>query len=285
MTLPVLYTLNGAAVDMWTGYQADIARYLTSPWNSIWAQFVGEQVDSKYYWQPVAFDPTPVPMSGGIKQGTTEFVRLLTDVHPVGQFAICAYSEGSIIAANIWDMLNDPSSVIHHRLGDFLGAATFGCPRRMAGHTFPGGRPVLGQGIVTPNMGDPGLVPPPDTWWDFANDKHIPGSAGDDLYTTCCGETGDGLADIRAIWGFVYNVWDGFEPLTKAILKFFGLDFFKSAAGMISAIVVAVEFFGTEQLVPHTDYQFTMPKIGSNLTSWQLALSHLASLVGQELAP
>ena len=284
MTLPILYTCNGAGVDMWTGYQADIARYMINPWNSIWAQFVGEQVDVKVQWQPIGYDSKPVPMGSGITAGTAEFVRQLTQVWPTGPFLACAYSEGSIILANIWDMLNDPSSPIHHRLPDFLGAATFGCPRRMAGHTFPGGMPVRGQGIVTPNMGDPGLVPPPDTWWDFANDKTIPGAAGDDLYTTCCGETGDGLADMRSIWGFVYNFWDGVTPLTKALLKFFGLDFVKSAAGMISTIVVAVEFFGTEQLAPHTDYQWSMPLPGSNLTSWQLALSHLASLVGQTLA-
>ena len=89
---------------------------------------------------------------------------------------------------------------------------------------------------------------------------------------------------MRSIWGFVYNFWDGVTPLAEAILKFFGSGFFNSAIGAVEAVLAAGTFFVGEGLTPHTDYQFSMPVEGSPLTSWQLALSHLAGLVGQTLA-
>jgi hypothetical protein len=240
----VLYTINGAGASMWDGYQADIARALGTQW---------------FFWQPIGYNSNPFPMKPGLDAGTKEFVRQLTDVHPTGTFAMIVYSEGAIIGANIYDMLRDPASSIFHRRNDFIGAATFGNPRRQKGHTFPGCPDPGGEGIVTPTQ-----VGVEDSWWDFAN----PG----DLYTTMDGATGEEAADMRAIWNFVYNVWNGVGSLTKQIFKMLGNPLLSIAA--IEAMIAAMKFFGGG-LRPHMDYHLTTPLPGNGLTCWQLAYNHL----------
>jgi hypothetical protein len=254
----VLFTVNGAAVDMWTGYQADIGRVLASA--------------NLYYWQPVGYDSKPFPMSAGLKGGTTELVRQIRDVHPAGPFAICAYSEGAIISSNVYDMLRDPSSPIGHRRKDFLGAATFGNPRRQKGHSIPGGMDPGGEGIVSPTLANT-----EDFWWDLANGKHMPGAVGDDLYTTMSGATGEEARVMRTIWGFVYNVWDGVSDLATDLFHLLGNPLGLSV-GAVKALVAAITFFGAEHLAPHTDYQFSHPIPNDPRDSWRIALDHIASL-------
>jgi hypothetical protein len=251
-----LFTVNGAGVDMWTGYQADLARAL----------------GHLFWWQPVGYDSKPFPMSGGITGGTTELVRQLTGVHPTGPFAFCCYSEGAIIGSNVYDMLRDPKSVIGHRRKDFLGAATWGNPRRQKGHSIPGGIDPGGEGIVTPTLQNT-----EDFWWDLANGKNIPGAMGDDLYTTMSGATGEEAAVMRTIWGFVYNVWNGVTDLAGDLFHLLGNPLGLSV-GAVKALIAAVTFFGTEHLAPHTDYQVSHPIPNDPRDSWRIAFDHLAAL-------
>lgn len=243
----VLYTINGAGASRWDGYQADIARALG---------------DQYYAWQPIGYNSNPFPMKPGLDGGTKEYVRQLTDVHPTGTFAGMYYSEGAIIGANINDMLQDPASPIFHRRNDFIGASTFGNPRRQAGHTFPGCPDPGGEGIVHPTQ-----VGVQDSWWDFAN----PG----DLYTTMNGATGQEAADMRAIWDFVYNIWNGVGSLAKQILKMLGNPLLSIAA--IEALISAMGFFGGG-LRPHVDYHLTTPLPGNPRTCWNLAFDHLNNI-------
>jgi hypothetical protein len=243
----VLYTVNGAGVSMWDGYQADIARALG---NQYWA------------WQPIGYNANPFPMKPGLDSATKEFERQLIDVHPTGTFGVLAYSEGAIIAANVYDKLRNPTSSIAHRHQDFIGAATFGNPRRQKGHTFPGCPDPGGEGIVAPTQ-----VGVEDSWWDFANHG--------DLYTTMDGATGAEAADMRAIWNFVYNIWNGVGSLALQIFKLIGNPLLSIAA--IEAMIAAMGFFGGG-LRQHVDYHLTTPLPGNGLTCWQLAFNHLQDI-------
>jgi hypothetical protein len=257
-TPPVLFTFNGASVDMWTGYQSDLARALPP---------------GLVTWQPVGYDSKPFPMAGGLAGGTAETVRLLTDVtaHPTGPFIFLAYSEGAIIASNVYDMLRDPNSAIGHRRKDFLGAATWGNPRRENGHTFPGGIPIDGEGIVAPTLKNTEAF-----WWDMANGKEIPGSQGEDLYTTMSGATGKEAEYMRDIWGFVYNVWDGVSDLTVDIFQLLG-----NPVGLgipaVKALLAATAFFGGG-LKPHGDYQSSFPIRNDPRDAWRIAFDHIVQL-------
>jgi hypothetical protein len=256
----VLFTVNGAAVDMWTGYQADIGRDLARR--------------NLYFWQPIGYDSKPFPMVDGLNGGTAELENQILNVHPTGKFAICAYSEGAIIASNVYDKLRDPSNPISARRKDFLGAATFGNPRRQHGHSIPNGIDPGGQGIVVPN-----LMNTEQPWWDLANGKNTPGAMGDDLYTNMSGavDGGSEAQEMRAIWGFVYNVWDGIVDLTTVLFSLLGNPIGLSF-GAVQAIIAAITFFGTEHLAPHTDYQDSHPIVGDPRDSWRIALDYLASL-------
>lgn len=257
---PMLLTLNGAGVDMWTGYPADLARALPA---------------GLVYWQPVGYDSAPAPEAPGIAGGTAEVVRLLTaaDAHPTGAFMICAYSKGAIVASNVYDLLRDPNSAIGHRRKDFLGAATWGNPRRQRNHTFPGGILVDGEGIV-----DPTLVNTEDKWWDFANGKEIPGAGGEDLYTTMAGATDvEEIHVMRTIWHFVFNVWDGFGDLATELLHFLGNPLTLSV-GAVKALIAALTFFVGEHLQPHEDYHVSFPIVGDPRDSWRIAFDHIVAL-------
>lgn len=282
-----LFTVNGAAADCWSGYQADLARVLTDPWNDVVAQFWGEQYRNKYRWQPIGYDSKPVPMRPGIDQGVREHVHQLL-LSP-GKFAGAYYSEGSIIGSIVLDLLRGVKNEITarftdlpditHRYPDFLGAVTFGFPRREKGHTIPGGIDPGGHGIVTPN-----LVDTPASWWDFAAGKNMVGSPGQDLYTTC-GYRGNeqSVADEVAVWKIVETT--SFKSVLGLAEKVADLvpNPVEGGVAAVIAILDALDFFVLHGLTPHTSYQFTQPVAGDPRDCWRMGLDYLASLVGQSL--
>ena len=230
-------------------------------------------------------------MGPGVIQGVTEFVRLLTDVHPTGPFAFSLYSEGAIVGSTVLDLLRGVQSPITaqyshlpditHRYQDFLGAVAFGNPRREQGHTttLPGSIDPGGHGIVTPNM-----VDTPATWWDFAAGKHMVGSPGQDLYTTC-GYDGDAgtAADEEAIWKIVDTAsFTSILGLAEKILAILPNPI-KGGLSAVVAILDALDFFVIHGITAHTSYQFTIPVAGDPRDCWGIALQHLADLAGQTL--
>jgi hypothetical protein len=257
----MIYTANGAYVTMWEGYAADMARELCS-------QF------AHFAFQPVAFDPKPVPMKQGVEEGVAEFVRQLTVVHPTGPFMIIVYSEGAIIGSRVYDMLRDPTSSIAHRRKDLLAAVAIGNPRREEGHLFPGAIPVSGFGIVEPN-----LVGTEELWWDFANGDETPGSGGEDLYATSSDAKGAALSNMRAIWKIV---WNG-NPLTLAaeIAKAIFMPW--RLPGAVQAMSKAAKFFGAGTR-PHIDYQESYPIAGDPRDSWRIAFDYLAGVGAKVVA-
>lgn len=251
----MIYTINGAGVTMWDGYAADMARELCK-------QF------PFFAFQPIGYDSRPVPMKPGIEQATAEFVRQLTQVHPTGTWMGIFYSEGAIAGSNILDMLRDPNSLIAHRYQDCLAVVTYGNPRREEGHTFPGGIGVSGFGVVTPNLVDTPLL-----WWDFANGDEVPGSGGEDLYTTSADASGVALKNIRAIWVIVYN--GNPAQLAKEIAKALIMPW--RWFGAAKAIVKAAKFFGAGTR-PHIDYNLSYPIAGDPRDAWRIGCDYLAAV-------
>lgn len=195
MTLPVLYTINGAGATMWDGPPADVGRAL------------GNQGEALYYHQPIGYPSAVFPMGGSIDAGVAELVNQINR-HP-GRFAICAFSEGAIIACRVLEIIR--SGTLKDRESDLLAGAMFGNPYREAGNWAP----RSGAGAV----GDPGgegiggpgnnTKATPSYWHSYAH----PG----DMYTCCpVGPVGD---DMRIVFNFVLEKWSGAvgSVLTEAL--------------------------------------------------------------------
>ncbi len=260
----LLITVNGASVDMWTGYQSDLARELCK-------QF------PYFAWQPIGYDSRPTPMKPGIDQAVAEIVWQLVVVHPVGTFMMILYSEGAIIGSTILEMLRDPTSPIGHRYQDCLAVVAFGNPCREAGNVAPGCIDPGGFGIVEPNT-----VGTPSMWWNFANGPTVPGAGGWDLYTTCSGAApgSNELKDMRAVWKTIYTGSPG--SLAGMIATTILLPW--KWVGGFRAMGAAASFFGSGTL-PHCDYQTSYPIPGDNRDCWKIAFDYLAQVGAQGPAP
>ena len=111
---------------------------------------------------------------------------------------------------------------------------------------------------------------------DLANGKEIPGSGGEDLYTTMSGATGDEADVMRAIWGFVYNVWDGVSDLVTELVHFLGNPLTLSI-GAVKALFAATAFFGSGTR-PHVDYHVSYPIRNDPRDAWRIAFDHIVRL-------
>jgi hypothetical protein len=253
----IIFTINGAGVTLYDGYGADMARALcnTFPY---------------FLFQPVGYDSKPFPMKPGLDGGTAEVVRLLLEVYPTGPFVIIPYSEGAIVAADVLDILRDPTSPIAHRYQDCLAVAAYGNPRREAGSVAPGCIDPGGFGIVEPN-----LVDTPSWWHDFANGPSVPGAGGWDLYTTCSNAKPGSveLKDMRDVWSTVYTGTAG--KMAKLIFSSIFLPW--KWVGAFKAIVAAGSFFGSGTL-PHTDYSVSYPIPNDPRDAWRIGFDYLAQV-------
>lgn len=238
-----LFTLSATAQPWWFMYQAD----------------VGRQVNNYWDWHPVeypAFFPAEWSVATGVKN-LTAAIRATP-----GKFALCGYSQGAIVSSRVYDELRYGS--MQDRRDDLIAACMFGNPRREGGHTFPGGIEPGGQGM------DPlRLVNTEEFWWEFANGWEIPGSLGEDIFATCpYGEVGNNLTSV---YQFFFNVWDGDETdLIGRVLDFLQ-DPIDGIIDIIAALLFALQTLG----VGHSWYEFSRPKLGSDLTAVELAIEYL----------
>jgi len=231
----VIYTINGFMGDMWAGPQAQTGQYLSN------------QGLSLAYWQPIGYQNSDFPLSGGVANGLAELqnqFNLHGATTGASNVLVSSWSEGSIIHT---------LALQHSLRGDkgwpplsaWKGSTTFGNPYRQAGNwapkTGPGAVPDPGgAGIGGPRNN---LVNTPDWFHNYAH----PG----DMYTCCpVNQVGD---DVRIIFDFVLTQWTGaFDDLWE-----FGSDLAKELFGgsvaVIQAVVLAIVFYGggTKE---HVDY-------------------------------
>jgi hypothetical protein len=267
----ILYTLAGTFVDPWTGYPADLARSISMEMST--AQ------DENWYWQPVYYGPNGVPqafpMQPSIDDGNREFARLLKQQSPTQTWAVVSYSQGQIVMADILDRCGITQGKVTKDLAaykdSFIGAVSFGGPRREQGHTIPGGIDPGGHGIVQPQLkGTPASV------WDFAAGKSMPGSPGQDLYSTS-GYRGDKFTakDESAVWEIVrHGTIESSKDLFKQVSQIF-IDPTKNVPGAAVAILDALNFFVVTGIRPHTSYQLTKPIPNDPRDCWIIALDYL----------
>jgi hypothetical protein len=266
----VVFSINGAASTWSMGYPYDI----------------GETLDKSKMWhQPIGYDTRPFPMRTGVQDGIRELIRQLD--MPRGSrglnctvlpWAFIAYSMGALAAMAVLDR------VLHGDLGRFkstyIGSATFGNPRRQNGHTFPGCINSDGEGIALPNDHDM-----PDTHWDFAASKAMPGSSGDDLYTKIGipGENPTTQKDMRAVWDIV-NTGNP-TSLAIAVLMLLAHPGFSGGYSAAVAALHALNFFVVKGVSPHVRYQFCLPLANNSRDCWELAREHMADLVARVPRP
>jgi hypothetical protein len=242
--LPVLFTVQGTGVDMWTGYPADTARALAGI----------------YQWQPTGNYPASAfPMQPSIDQGRDELKLQLRNWLTGGRKgALAGYSQGAIVTSLVWkyDIAN-PAGELHDLLPNIIGAVTWGNPVRELGKANgnkAASWPIPeGMGIV-----DDRIVGTPEWWLDFAHGANS--QWGRDLYTDNPNDAG-GL-DMTAVWHIVQNLDIGEligrlgELLTHPV---------EAIPAALEALLYAGMFFlcGTG---PHVDYDIDP------------AISHLRSI-------
>lgn len=206
-----IYSVNGFLGDMWSGYPAIVAQAMD---------------DERCYWQPIGWTNNSIPMTDNIGGGKDELVDQINS-RP-GTFSLALYSEGEIVGAKVLEELQSGS--LQHRMGDFIGAVTFGAPMREM-HSHPPGCPDPGgHGIARDRT-----VNTPDTWWDYADPGDMytctPADQEGDFITSCY----QAIAQSNLIGGagtlekemvlIITKTVDVALPLAKAIFKaiaFFG---------------------------------------------------------------
>lgn len=261
----VVFSINGAGSTYDMGYPYDILQTLDG---------------SKCFRQPIGYNTAPFPMNTGVKDGIGEFIRQL-DMPRGARGLNCTalpwggifYSMGALVGMGVLDR------VLHGDLGrfkaTFIGGATFGNPRREMNHTFPGCTWSSGEGIATPTDHDT-----PDTVWEMACDKHMPGGGGDDLYTKMSDDENDQVQkNERAVWSIV-NTGNPLN-LAGAVLKLLAHPDFQGGWDAAVAAFKALDFFVVKQTGPHVRYQLTQPIEGNPVDCWELARQHMADLVAR----
>jgi hypothetical protein len=265
----VVFSINGAGSTWNMGYPFDI----------------GETLDrSKCWHQPIGYNTAPFPMNKGVKDGIGEFVRQL-DMPRGARGLNCTvlpwggvfYSMGALVGMGVLDR------VLHGDLGrfkaTFIGASTFGNPRRQKDHTFPGCTWSTGEGIATPTDHDL-----PDSVWDMAADKRMPGSGGDDLYTKMADDENElTTKNMRAVWDII-NKGNPLN-LAGAVLMLLAHPNFEGGYSAAVAAIKALDFFVVKATGPHVKYQFTQPIENDPRDCWELARAHMADLVARVPRP
>ena len=242
---PMLFTAQGTAVDMFTGYPADTARALLDV----------------YQWQPLGNWPaTAFPMQQSYNQGIAELIVQVRNWCPRGGTRKCAfagYSQGAIVVALFFKHHVKPAGAEFHYLLEqnrILGAVTWGNPcreRGVANGNDYAGWPTDDSG----GIGDDLLVDTPDWWLDFA---HTAGSPwGRDIYTaTPFNQTG---ADMRSIWPIVRNV--DFALLFARLAAVFTNPTAELYAAVQAILWAGMFFIGNPPTLPHINYSID-PAIG-----------------------
>lgn len=243
--LPVLFTVHGTFVDMWTGYPADCGRALSG----------------LYYWQPVWYPAAAFPMGASVDAGVLELINLINKLRPGRKFALCGYSQGAIVCSLV--LIEILFGSLQHRKGDLLGGAMFGNPMRQAGVSFPGGKNPGGRGIAENQL----TVTPPH-WNEYAD-------PGDIYAATPAGVGGEEMTSIYSV------VMDPLKGLPKVVWQIWELLANPAAEtpALLKAIVLGLRFAASNPMTaPHVEYHIRQATPGT--TYLQHAINHLRSIRG-----
>lgn len=240
---PIIFSAQGAGVDMWTGYPADTARACLD----------------LAYWQPTGNYPAAAfPMWQSVMQGVNEMAANIAKFmahNPTRDIWLFGYSEGSLVVGMVWQTHFLPENgLLHKFIGNVKKVITWGFPARELGkangNAFAGWPIPTGQGILAAHR----MTNTPDFWYDFAHGGNC--QWGRDLYTdTPNDEAG---RDESAICDIIMQetLWSGPLALFKQVLALPGSPI-KGGISAIRAVMDAGMFFGVKGLTPHTNYDIT----------------------------
>ncbi|QRZ05875.1 alpha/beta hydrolase family protein [Mycolicibacterium austroafricanum] len=129
-----IHTLAGTWADKWTGYPADVARYLTE-WNGVWAELQGLP-ESEFHWNPVNYIASfgPVPPGSPDKPSYKQSVQMgvdqcVADIQAIpGKHILVGYSQGAEVTGRV--CLELIEGRLQDRLEDCLLCIGIGDPTR-----------------------------------------------------------------------------------------------------------------------------------------------------------
>ena len=235
---PVLFTVQGTGVDMWTGYPADTARACLD----------------LCHWQPIGNYPAdPFPMWRSVLQGIAELRLQLRDYnnrYPGYRIWLAGYSQGAIVTSWVYKHdIMDPNGMLHDLLPQVKKGVTWGNPMRELhkanGNLRAGWAVPDGQGILYDR-----LQGTPDYWLDFAHGANS--QWGRDLYTdTEVGPRGDNESAICDII-MQQTLWSGPISLAKRFAHLL-TDPIDGIPAVFESIYDAGMFFGGGT-APHVNY-------------------------------
>lgn len=230
-----IFSINGWNGNMWLGPQAEVGHHLS------------DQDARLAYWQPIGYDSSGIPLSGGVARGRAAF-REARRRHP-GPCMIAAWSEGAVIAT--LELQSDPQL-----LRDLRGGAFYGNPYRQQGQWSPSGNAV---GSV-PDPGGAGVGGPghnwrtPDSIHHYCHGPNHPsydGIIGIDQYT-CCSTGVDG--DIaRIFYNFVFAQYTGAFTEIIAVAEHLVTNVGMTMFMAIKTAISWIEFFAG-QTRAHQNY-------------------------------
>ena len=230
--LPPLLCAQGTGVPMDFGPPADIGRAVADQW---FFQPVG-------HWPAAAF-----PMNPSVQQGRAEVNRLI-DASP-GPFALCGYSQGAIVMAEVWEYDIKPiDGRLNHRIDDIQKMVLIGNPMRERGNGIgtPGGEAPSPE---SEGIADRLMVDTPDFCLNLAHKG--------DLYTDCEGESGE---NKRAIYKIVMGtrIFSGPDSLLSQVLEVLGVR--KDASRLVEIMgifrsIMDAGLFAIRRTGPHISYQ------------------------------
>lgn len=126
---PILISIEGHMSDMWSGPAADTCKII--------------EQEGHARWQPIGYQSNSLPFDN--QSGVNEVARILGQPtldngvpFPLGTpWALCGFSQGAIVAYDVYRTLLQDGQVHAARAKDLVGVLTFGNPCRQSGSIAP----------------------------------------------------------------------------------------------------------------------------------------------------
>ena len=205
-----LITVAGTWSPPDAGFQADLARAVTSDWDDIHTEVMGWNGPA-FRWVPVpypaSFGPVSPPYPGApayvdsVAEGVRNTIAAINNTP--GRFVLSGYSQGAEVVGRVCIEL--ANGALQHRRSDCRGCITFGDPARQPEDNAYGG----GEGWGISRL----RIPP---WIDRVT-YAVPG----DMYCTCPdGQVGDQMhAVYYALTHLGTGRIDGHPALVAEVLR------------------------------------------------------------------
>lgn len=247
-----LVTLAGTWSPPDAGFQADLARMLTSEWDLVHAELFGLPAP-RFRWVPVpysaSFGPINPPYPGALayEQSVQEGLRNTIDAIRAlpGRFVLSGYSQGAEVVGRACIEL--VGGVLKDRLQDCVGCVTFGDPaRQKTDVSFGGGdgwgisRLVIPQGV-----------------------RRVTYAVKGDMYCTCPdSQAGD---QMHAMYAALTRIGDGKINGHTELLAEVARLFKNPIAGGISAVDAVIR---AAQVGQHNNYGKWVPHAAAIVEEW-----------------